>query len=398
MKNIYHILRQAVLVLSVLSLAISGGALAQNNNWQQQRQHEQARQQQQQYQQQQEQARRQQEENRRQQDQMRQQQAQQQQQEQTRRQQEQARLQQQQYQQQQQQQQEQARRLQDENRRQAEASKRDLQAAQTRNEQEKQRQQLQNAQKAQMAGKPAPAGTPQTIANRASDRMVFSNGDAKLTRPLTPAEMKRGFTGKVTEDGRALVKFQNRLFAVPAARLGITPRDTSTSQAALATSWSPQKQSAINADIQKLASGTSSGPGTAAKGEPVKVASVQTQSRIDAARAARSGGQEPPAKKTEGGSVDAKGAGIVAKDGTKITGFTTHGVDRAIGDGAKRAGTTPDAILDAVKNPSKIKEGVDSQGRPFKVYTGDNARVVINPETGKVVSTNPLSREGAHLP
>ena len=328
MKNIYHILRQAVLVLSVLSLVVgSGGAIAQNN-WQQQQQQQQQQ--------------RQQEENRRQQEQMRQQQQAQQQQDQMRRQQEQAHLQQQQAQQQQEQmrrQQEESRRqserFQEENRRreaQAEASrramadeqrKREIQAdasrrvleenrrretvaAQTKNDQEKQRQQFQNAQKAQMAGKPAPAGTPQTIANRASDRMVFSNGDAKLTRPLTPAEMKRGFTGKVTEDGRALVKFQNRVFAVPAARLGITPRDTSTSPAALATSWSPQKQSAINADIQKLASGASSGSGTAAKGEPVKVASVPTPSPIDATRAARSGGQEPPAKTTEGGSVAAK--------------------------------------------------------------------------------------------
>ena len=90
--------------------------------------------------------------------------------------------------------------------------------------------------------------------------------------------------------------------------------------------------------------------------------------------------------------------GIVAKDGTAITGLTRHGVDRVIGDGAKRAGTKPDAILDAIKNPAKIKEGVDSQNRPFKVYTGENARVVINPETGKIVSTNPLSRDGAHQP
>ena len=94
----------------------------------------------------------------------------------------------------------------------------------------------------------------------------------------------------------------------------------------------------------------------------------------------------------------AKGVGIIAKNGTEITGLTKHGVDRVIGDGAKRAGTKPDAILDAFKNPTKIKEGVDSQGRPFKIYTGENARVVINPETGKIVSTNPLSREGAHLP
>jgi hypothetical protein len=39
---------------------------------------------------------------------------------------------------------------------------------------------------------------------------------AKLSRPLTPAEVKRGFTGKVTADGRALVRFQGRVFAVPA--------------------------------------------------------------------------------------------------------------------------------------------------------------------------------------
>ncbi|WP_292975308.1 RHS repeat-associated core domain-containing protein [Nitrosomonas sp.] len=94
----------------------------------------------------------------------------------------------------------------------------------------------------------------------------------------------------------------------------------------------------------------------------------------------------------------AKEVGIVAKDGTAITGLTRHGVDRVIGDGAKRAGTKPDAILDAIKNPTKIKEGVDNLDRPFKVYTGENARVVVNPETGKIISTNPLSREGAYLP
>ena len=99
----------------------------------------------------------------------------------------------------------------------------------------------------------------------------------------------------------------------------------------------------------------------------------------------------------EAGAV-AEGTGIVAKDGTAIVGFTKHGVDRAIGDGAKRAGTKPEAILDAVKNPTKTKEGVDVLGRPFKIYTGENARVVINPDTGRIVSTNPLSRGGAHQP
>jgi hypothetical protein len=43
-----------------------------------------------------------------------------------------------------------------------------------------------------------------------------------------------------------------------------------------------------------------------------------------------------------------------------------------------------------------VTEGVDDFGRPFKIYQGTDARVVINPQTGKVVSTNPLSGAGAH--
>ena len=95
------------------------------------------------------------------------------------------------------------------------------------------------------------------------------------------------------------------------------------------------------------------------------------------------------------GGFGALRAGILAKDGTRILSFTKHGVNRAIGDAAKRAGTRPQAILDALKNPTKITEGVDKLGRPFKVFKGTNARVVVNPETGKIVSTNPLSGAGA---
>jgi RHS repeat-associated protein len=91
----------------------------------------------------------------------------------------------------------------------------------------------------------------------------------------------------------------------------------------------------------------------------------------------------------------ARGAGIVASNGTKITGLTRHGVQRAIGDGAERAGTRPQAILDALKNPKKIVDGIDSQGRPFQIFTGADARVVVNPQTGKIVSINPLSGAGA---
>jgi hypothetical protein len=92
----------------------------------------------------------------------------------------------------------------------------------------------------------------------------------------------------------------------------------------------------------------------------------------------------------------ARATEIVAQNGTKITGFTKHGIDRVVGDGAKRAGVKPEALLDALKNPKKITSGVDSQGRPYQVFTGQDARVVVNPQTGQVVSTNPLSGAGAH--
>jgi hypothetical protein len=87
----------------------------------------------------------------------------------------------------------------------------------------------------------------------------------------------------------------------------------------------------------------------------------------------------------------AKGGCIVAKDGTKITGLTRHGVNRVISDNAQRAATKPSAILEALKNSSKIVDGVDTRGRPFKVFTGQHARVVVNPDSGKIVSTNPVT-------
>jgi RHS repeat-associated protein len=98
----------------------------------------------------------------------------------------------------------------------------------------------------------------------------------------------------------------------------------------------------------------------------------------------------------EGAAGAAKGGEIIAQNGTKITGFTGHGIERVIGDTANRAGTKPQAILDALKNPQKIVGGVDQQGRPFQIFTGGDARVVVNPQTGKVISVNPLSGAGAH--
>jgi hypothetical protein len=97
-----------------------------------------------------------------------------------------------------------------------------------------------------------------------------------------------------------------------------------------------------------------------------------------------------------GEEIVGEGVEIVAKGGTRVTGFTEHGMLRAIGNGAERAGTTPQAILNALKNPVKVVSGIDGQGRPFEIFTGQSARVVVNPLSGKIIAVNPLSGAGAH--
>jgi hypothetical protein len=96
----------------------------------------------------------------------------------------------------------------------------------------------------------------------------------------------------------------------------------------------------------------------------------------------------------EGAAAAEEAEGIVAANRTKITGYTMHGLNRAIGDGGKRAGTKASSILDALKNPKAIKSGVDDKGRPFQVFKGSSARVVVNPVTGQIVSVNPIGGAG----
>ena len=65
--------------------------------------------------------------------------------------------------------------------------------------------------------------------------------------------------------------------------------------------------------------------------------------------------------------------------GTKITGFTKHGINQAI-----QRGVTPDRILGTLRNPVKI---VHQSGGRIK-YIGQKATVVVN-KVGKVITTWP---------
>ncbi len=223
----------SLLIAILLAFTIPAGALRaqMNNSWQiqQQRQHEMLRQQQMQ----QEQMRRQQQE------QLRQQQRQQ--------------LQAQQRQQMQAQQRQQ---MQAQQRQTMQQQQQQVLQQQQRNRLQKQ--QIEQAKSAQQVGKPPPTGTPAHIANKPTGPMVFSNGVARLTRPLTPAEISRGFTGKVTPNGRALIKFQGRIFAVPASRVsGLTAKLAAQQRQ---TRWTAQQRGSVNEKVKALAAATTAPP------------------------------------------------------------------------------------------------------------------------------------------
>lgn len=80
---------------------------------------------------------------------------------------------------------------------------------------------------------------------------MSSGSVARLNRALTAAELRRGFTGKITLDGRALVRVGNRVLAVPASRVGV--RVNRVQSPTVASRWNASKRAAVAAEVQKLA-------------------------------------------------------------------------------------------------------------------------------------------------
>jgi RHS repeat-associated protein len=82
---------------------------------------------------------------------------------------------------------------------------------------------------------------------------------------------------------------------------------------------------------------------------------------------------------------------IVAANGLKVAGFTTHAVNRSIQRNIK-----PASILDALKNPLQIKKAItDELGRVSQRFIGGKAEVVVSRTSNKIVSTNPTSTKKA---
>lgn len=81
-------------------------------------------------------------------------------------------------------------------------------------------------------------------------------------------------------------------------------------------------------------------------------------------------------------------AGVIGK---KTFTPTKHSIHQKI-----NRGVTSKSINDALKNPlQKNPVKADSLGRPSQRYIGEKAEVAVNPNTNKIVSVNPTSKQKA---
>lgn len=81
-------------------------------------------------------------------------------------------------------------------------------------------------------------------------------------------------------------------------------------------------------------------------------------------------------------------SGIETKNGIKVAGVAGHFKERLLG-----RGVSEDDVINALKNPlhiGKIKYGEKGSSQ---VFIGNNATIVINPDSGVLISTYPTGRE-----
>lgn len=92
--------------------------------------------------------------------------------------------------------------------------------------------------------------------------------------------------------------------------------------------------------------------------------------------------------------ITAKIVGQTAINGVKVEGFTTHFIDRVLGQTSTphegmRLAVPVDAALDTVLHGTPGKVRVNDRGQTSQQITGKTNVVTINPETGVLIQTNP---------
>lgn len=112
-----------------------------------------------------------------------------------------------------------------------------------------QQSQVEQRQRLQGQKATAAAANAQATATQARQRQI-----KEAARQPTPGEIQKGFTGRTTGDGRALVKFKNRILVVPASRIsGLGARLERDKALRTSQRWNAEKQRAVNSRVQQLA-------------------------------------------------------------------------------------------------------------------------------------------------
>jgi hypothetical protein len=144
-------------------------------------------------------------------------------------------------------------RLREQERQRLQQQERQRMQQQQRQQQQQQQQQQQLGRRQSQAANSNTRGGATSVVARSGDRVLYANGVARLNRPPTTAELRRGFTGKVTQDGRALVRVNNRVLAVPAARVGVKFRVIQGSGGLQASRWNDSKRAAVTTEVRTIA-------------------------------------------------------------------------------------------------------------------------------------------------
>lgn len=89
--------------------------------------------------------------------------------------------------------------------------------------------------------------------------------------------------------------------------------------------------------------------------------------------------------------------GVTAANGVKVQGFSTHFIDRVIGQTSephprKRQGVPVDDALEALLHGEVGTIRVDDERGKSQKIRGAKCSVTINPDTGRLIQTNPAGR------
>ena len=95
--------------------------------------------------------------------------------------------------------------------------------------------------------------------------------------------------------------------------------------------------------------------------------------------------------------IERRLVGVTAANGTEITGYATHFIDRVIGQTSEphpnmRTGVPVEDVLETLLNVMPGTLRVSAAGRQSQQIVGVGNAVAVNPVTGTLIQVNPIGR------